>query len=162
MSWIGLRIVYKDNKLTFNDLLELDDSVSIHERNVQKLATEIFKVKNSVAPEIMTGIFEMKEPNYHLRSDASHFNRKNVKSTRYGMQSLWHLGPNIWNIVPKNTRESNSLNKFKSLMKFWKPDTCPCRICKNFIPEVDFIWSYMHRNYLSFLFNFFFVIVGVS
>ena len=37
----------------------------------------------------MTEIFEIKEPNYHLRSDASHFKRKNVKSTRYGMQSVY-------------------------------------------------------------------------
>ena len=41
----ALRLVYKDNKLTFNDLLELDNSVTIHQRNLQILATKIFKVK---------------------------------------------------------------------------------------------------------------------
>ena len=30
----ALRLVYKDNKLTFNDLLELDNSVTIHQRNL--------------------------------------------------------------------------------------------------------------------------------
>ena len=54
----ALRLVYKDNKLTFDDLLKLDNSVTIHQRNLQILATEIFKVKNSLAPEIMTQIFE--------------------------------------------------------------------------------------------------------
>ena len=39
------RLVYKDNKLTFTDLLELDNSVTIYQRNLQVLATEIFKVK---------------------------------------------------------------------------------------------------------------------
>ena len=48
------RLVYKDNKLTFDDLLKLDNSVTIHQRNLQILETEIFKVKNSLAPEIMT------------------------------------------------------------------------------------------------------------
>ena len=54
----ALRLVYKDNELTFNDLLELDNLVIIQQRTFQILATEKFKVKNSLAPEIMTQIFE--------------------------------------------------------------------------------------------------------
>ena len=75
----------------------------------------------------MTEVFEIKEPHYNLRSEASHFKRENVKSTHYGIQSMRHLGPKIWNIVPQNIRQSSSLNEFKSLIKFWKPNTCPCR-----------------------------------
>ena len=41
----ALTLVYKDYKLTFTDLLELDNSVTIYQRNLQVLATEIFKVK---------------------------------------------------------------------------------------------------------------------
>ena len=81
----------------------------------------------------MTEIFEMKEPRYSLLSEASHFKKENIKPTHYGIQSVRQLGPKIWNIVPQNIRESNSLNEFKSLIKFWKPDTCPCRLCKNCI-----------------------------
>ena len=79
----ALRLVYKDNKLTFVDLLKLDNSVTIHQRNLQILATEIFKVKNSLAPEIMTEVFEIKEPHYNLRPEVSHFERENVNSTLY-------------------------------------------------------------------------------
>ena len=50
----AFRLVYKDSKLTFHDLLKLDHPVTIHQRNLQILATEIFKVKNILAPEIMT------------------------------------------------------------------------------------------------------------
>ena len=121
----ALRLVYKDNKLTFDDLMKLDSSVTIHQRNLQILATEIFKVKNSLTPEIMTEVLEIKEPHYNLRSEASHFKRENVKSAHYGIQSMRHLGPKIWNMVPQNIRESSSLNQFKSLIKFWKPNTCP-------------------------------------
>ena len=38
-----------------------------------------------------------------------------------------------------NIRESNSLNEFKSLIKFWKPDTSPCRLCENHIAQKAFI-----------------------
>ena len=71
----------------------------------------------------MKEVFEIKNPHYTLRSAASHFKRENVKSSHYRIQSVRNLGPKIWNIVPQNIRESNSLNEFKSLIKFWKPGT---------------------------------------
>ena len=76
----------------------------------------------------MTELFEIKEPHYNLCSEASHFKRQRekIKSTHYGIQSVRHLGPKIWNIVPQNIRESTSINELKSLIKFWKPDTCSC------------------------------------
>ena len=76
----------------------------------------------------MTEVFEIKEPHYNLRSGTSHSERENVKSSHYGIQFVQDLAPKIWNIVPQNIRESNSLNEFKCLIKFWKPDTCPCRL----------------------------------
>ena len=41
----GLHIVYKNNVLSFAELLELDKSL-IHHRNIQSLAIELFKIKN--------------------------------------------------------------------------------------------------------------------
>ena len=48
--------------------MELNISVIIHHRNLQILATEIFNVKNGLAPKIMTEVYEIKEPHYNLRS----------------------------------------------------------------------------------------------
>ena len=83
-----LRLVYKDNKPTFNDLLELDNSVTIHQRNLQILPTEIFRVKNSLPPEIMIEGFEINEPPYNLLSETSYFKKKNFKSAYYDIQSV--------------------------------------------------------------------------
>ena len=47
-----LRITY-DKSSSFQDLQRKGNSVSIHHRNIQALATEIFKVKNNIAPEIL-------------------------------------------------------------------------------------------------------------
>ena len=49
----ALRLVYQDNSLSFAELLEKDNSVTIHQRNLLVPATEIFKLKNGLAPEIM-------------------------------------------------------------------------------------------------------------
>ena len=47
----------------------------------------------------MTEDFEIKEPHYNLRSEASHFNRENVKFTHYGIQTVRHLGPKICTVI---------------------------------------------------------------
>ena len=39
-----LRITYQDNTSTFKELLNKDNSVSVHHRNLQVLATEMFKI----------------------------------------------------------------------------------------------------------------------
>ena len=52
-----LRIVYRDKKFSFETLLKRDKSTSIHMENLQYLATESFKVKNGLFPEIMIEIF---------------------------------------------------------------------------------------------------------
>ena len=42
-----LRIIYNNKRSSFNALLEKDGSVSVHERNIKILATEMFKVQKS-------------------------------------------------------------------------------------------------------------------
>ena len=53
----NLCIVYKNNVLSFEELLELDKSFKIHHRNIQSLATELFKIKNNLSNTIMNDIF---------------------------------------------------------------------------------------------------------
>ena len=52
----------------FLHLLQKDNSVTIHQQNLQVLASEIFKAKNDLSPEIMKELYELKEPSYSLRS----------------------------------------------------------------------------------------------
>ena len=52
-----LRIVYNNNTSTYEELLETDNSVSVHFRNVQSLAIELYKVVNRFSPDIMKEIF---------------------------------------------------------------------------------------------------------
>ena len=53
----ALRIVYVDNKSNFDELLKKSKSVSIHNRNIQHLAIEIFKSIHSPSPTLMSEIF---------------------------------------------------------------------------------------------------------
>ena len=47
-----LRVVCKDHNSSFDETLEKDNFCKIHDRNLQKLVTEIFKVKMNLASEM--------------------------------------------------------------------------------------------------------------
>ena len=57
----ALRIVFRDYESIIEQLLKQNKSVSIHQRNLQLLATEIFKTKNGLNPFIMEDIFKFKK-----------------------------------------------------------------------------------------------------
>ena len=67
----ALRIIYRDYKATFSELLSKDKSVTIHQRNLQLLATEIFKTKNELNLKIMEEIFTFKNVDYDLRNNTT-------------------------------------------------------------------------------------------
>ena len=58
LHYRALKIVYMDEVSTFDELLKRDKSVKIHHRNIQFLATEMFKVKFGFSPQFMTDIFK--------------------------------------------------------------------------------------------------------
>ena len=134
----ALRLVCQNN-LSFSELPDLGNTVTVHQKNLQVLVTEICKVKNGIAPEIMKDIFKMQNPSYNLRSSCSEFRRENIKTVYYGLQSVRYIGPKIWEFVPNSIKYSNSLSKFKKLINSWKPKTCLCRLCKTYIAQVGFI-----------------------
>ena len=57
----ALRLVYNDDESSFENLLLKDNSFTIHERNIQTLAIELYKVVNHLSPKIMDFIFPLKK-----------------------------------------------------------------------------------------------------
>ena len=63
-----------DKRLSFKELLEKDSSVSIHQRNVKVLTTEMCKVSNNFSPIHMNEIFKISnEHPSNLRQNFSTF-----------------------------------------------------------------------------------------
>ena len=51
-------MIYSDKQLLFETLLEKDGSVSVHNLDLQILATEMCKIKNDLSPLTLTELFE--------------------------------------------------------------------------------------------------------
>ena len=48
----ALRIVHRDYKSSFKELIEKDKSITIHQKNLQYLAIEIYKIKMGIIYKI--------------------------------------------------------------------------------------------------------------
>ena len=65
----ALRLVYTDYHSSHDKLLEKDGSYKIHQRSLQQLATEIYKFKHNLGPEMLNEFFEPELSSYNTRSD---------------------------------------------------------------------------------------------
>ena len=131
-------ITYQDNTSTFQELLNKDNSVSIHHRNLQVLVTEMFKIHRCLSPEFLSETFVSKASSYSLRRNDT-FEKRKVHSVYHGTESLSFLGPKIWDLVPVELKQSEILYSFKSKIKNWVLFECSCRICKTYIQQVGFL-----------------------
>ena len=91
-----------DKRSSLENLLEKDNSVSIHHKNLQTLIMEMFKVHTKISPEIMQDVFSVKgQGNYNFRN-RTEFAVSQVKSINYGVESIRVLGTKIWEKLPND------------------------------------------------------------
>ena len=133
----ALRIVYKDFNSSFQELLIEDNALNIHHRNLQKLVTEIFRVKNGLSPQLMSDVFNFIEKPYFLRI-TSHFRSRRIPTTNYGIETPY-LGPKLWNLPPNEYKTIESLADVKAKLKTLGPENCLCRLCKTSIHQIGLI-----------------------
>ena len=111
-----LRIVYKDYKSSFSELLSKDKLFNLHHKNVQNLAIEMYIVKDELCPKILLDLFKEVTHPYNLRNDLICGSYK-VKTVRYGRETITYLGPKIYSIMPDKKRESESLEILRQKTK---------------------------------------------
>ena len=90
------------------------------------------KISNGLSKPLMKDIFPINRNPYSLRQN-SQFSRPR------GTESISNPGPKIWHLVTSNIKKMSDLDKFKKAIKQWKPEDCPCRLCKVFVQNVGFL-----------------------
>ena len=88
------RVVYRDFDSSFQELLRKDSSTTLHQGNMRKLITEIFKVKTGIAPELMKNVFEFADVHYN-RTNQSTCNRSISCTERYDIETASSIGPKL-------------------------------------------------------------------
>ena len=132
-----LRLVYKDSQLMFEELLRKDQSFSIHHRNLQKLATEMYKVYNDLSPNLMKSIFLRRAMHYNQQNENS-FEPTNASMVFHGIERLSYRGPKTWTLVPDSIKLYKTLTEFRAKIKNWEPIGCTCRLCNIYVFNLGF------------------------
>ena len=138
----ALRILYEDEEGSFEELLKKDGAFTVHERNIQSLMIEMFKAKNKIEPSLLQDIFEGAHYSGPTLRSNKIFSRPNVNTVKYGERSLQNLGVRIWEQLPNEIQNVDSIEKFKRFVKTWKPKQCPCNLCKTYINGLGYVTIY--------------------
>ena len=98
----------------------------------------MFKIHRGLSPDILREIFVPKINLYNLRRNNT-FERPQVHSVYHGTESLSFVGPKIWDLVPLELKQLESLEVFKLEIKKWIPFKCRGRLCRTYIQQVGFV-----------------------
>ena len=133
----ALKLIYQDN-CNFQVLLEKQHNFSIHQRNLQVLMTEIYKIVNGIAPPIMNSLFTFRLNQHNLRNFQELLTEKR-NTVNYGLETVTYRAPVLWSKLPSEYKLAGSLTAFKSKIKSWKCEICTCRLCKEYQPSLGYI-----------------------
>ena len=135
----ALRQVYSDFTSSFKELLEKDNSVTVHQRNIQLVAIEMFKATKKLCPKIVQDLFT-----FNQNGDVNKtFLRPNVNNKNTGENTIRYFGPIVWDrMLPKEYKTIQTLESFKIAIRKWSPKNCPCSLCREYIHGVGYITTY--------------------
>ena len=124
----SLRLITNDKTSTFEHLLQANNELTTHQRNLQMLMVEVFKIINDFAPPIMEDFFLLRE-NTNIIRDFLVISNAPKKTVRYSLEMVKYGTPLLWENLPEKYKTATSLNSFKTKIKAWKCEACVCRLC---------------------------------
>ena len=86
--------------------------------------------KYSKGLPLLNEVFVERDGHYNLGRDDFLNYRRMINSVKCGTESVSYLAPKIWDISPKEIKDSETLNTFKAKIKNCVPRGCPCRLSK--------------------------------
>ena len=128
IQYKALEIVFNSNE-SFEDLLLHSNEVSIHQKKLRQLSTEIYKSLTDLSPEFTKPFLKVKELPYNLRNGHILI-LPSARTTYYRTNSILFRACQVSNNLPLSIKRSESLLEFKTIIKTLKNIKCLCKICK--------------------------------
>ena len=132
-----LRLIQQNYTSDFEVLLENSKEKPVHQKCIELLMIEVYKYLNSLSPDIMSGIFKLRENAYNLRNFHI-FESQNLRIT-FGLDSIAYRASQLWKNVPEENRNSTSLLMFKKKIKKVPLISGSWNCCRKYIHHVGFI-----------------------
>ena len=105
-------MIFNDKISNFEELLNKDNTVSIHHNNIHVLA-----IGNNMSPDTMNEVFKLRNtPHFNLRH-TSHFSTDPIHSVYNGTESASYLGPKIWEQIPAEIKNKDFLMVLRKKLK---------------------------------------------
>ena len=124
-----LQVVYNEYNKSYEELLQLKNDVSIHQRHLQRLALGVFKSLMHLNPEFMWSYFNENPIPYELRKGTKVFSPP-VKSFRLGLNSVHFGGCILWNNLSSSIKNNQTINELKAKLKNLGNIYCTCGVCR--------------------------------
>ena len=129
----ALRITYQDTSSSYQELLEQNKCITIHQRNLQSLMCEVYKSINHLNPSFMWSFFKPKQLPYSLRKGPL-LEMSTARGKIFGIYTIEFRSTISWNNLPIELKSTPSEHDFKrSLKKFLqsgKRIPCNCKLCR--------------------------------
>ena len=155
----SLKVIYQSDA-SYDDLLQLSNSVSLHLRHLQFVLTETYKSTGTLNSQLMWSYFKYRKVPYNLRRGPVLFIPP-ARSTIYGTNSEHFLGSFIWNKWSNLIKSSRrSISECKNVIKQIGNTDCGCVICMN-VEHLGY-WLRACHFLCHFVCHFFFYIIRLS
>jgi hypothetical protein len=128
----ALRFVFNDTMSSYNQLLSRANRCTLYKDRLRYMAMEVYKSLNGLNPAYLHDCVKFKFCHYAFR-DNYIVNQPRVNTVNYGLHSFRYHGAKIWNMLPPDVKNANSLNVFKNQLLKWNGPLCNCSFCVKYL-----------------------------
>ena len=88
-------MTYNDHEKSFHSISTENDLKTIHQKNVEFLAIEIYKFQNGLSPSVMNNIFFSRQNIYNLQK-FQELSTSTENTANFGMENISDRSPQLW------------------------------------------------------------------
>ncbi len=123
----GLRYVFNDYESTYEELLKKAEMCSVELLREKAIICEVYKCLHGLGPHYMREIFQ--STGVDSRKGPT-FVQPRVNTTYFGLHSLRHRGPKLWNALPMATKLADTETSLKTMLANYEGVPCRCALCR--------------------------------